>query len=138
MPALTLILHNIRSSHNVGSIFRTSECAGIKKIFLTGYTPAPSDNFDRKNKEISKTALGAEKIVAWEKHEDIFELIKKLRATSCQLLALEQDEKSVDYREVKFSDKNSEVALILGNEVGGIEAEILALCDQIIEIPMKR
>lgn len=61
-----LILHNIRSAHNVGAIFRTAECAGVAKVFLTGYTPTPTDRFGRAQKDIAKTALGAEKSVPWE------------------------------------------------------------------------
>src|SRR3989338_3362616 len=128
MLNIQLILHNLRSAHNVGAIFRTAEGAGVKKIYLTGYTPAPSDQFDRPNKAIAKTALGAEKSVAWEKREDIFKLLNELRATSppageadCQLLALEQSENSVDYKKIKLI---GDTALILGNEVGGIAPEI--------------
>ena len=137
MPALTLILHNVRSNHNVGSIFRTSECAGVKKIYLCGYTPAPSDKFDRENKEISKTALGAEKIVVWEKIENIKAQITKLKKEGFEIIALEQSEKSLDYKKFARENKSEKLVLVLGNEVGGIEAEILALCDQIIEIPMR-
>lgn len=118
----------------MGAIFRTAECAGLKKVFLTGYTPAPVDQFARQNKQISKTALGAEVSVEWEKRENIFEVIGELKKQKFKILALEQSEKSVDYRKVKLENN---AALILGNEVGGIEAEILQHCDQIIEIEMK-
>lgn len=131
---LELILHNIRSNHNVGSIFRTADGAGVTKLWLTGYTPAPLDQFKRVNNEIAKTALGAEQSVGWEKRENILELITELKKAGYQILALEQNEKSVDYREVKLSGKT---VLIVGNEVGGVEPEILNLCDQIIEIPMR-
>ncbi len=131
---LNLILHNIRSNHNVGSIFRTADGAGVSKIYLTGYTPAPLDQFKRVNAEIAKTALGAEQSVEWEKREDITELITELKKDSYQIWALEQNEKALDYREVKLSGKT---ALIVGNEVGGVEPEVLNLCDQIIEIPMR-
>lgn len=134
MVRLCLILHNIRSAHNVGAIFRTADAAGVRKLHLTGYTPAPRDKFQRINKEIAKTALGAEQTVAWEKVENVQDLMGKLRAEGWQLLALEQSEKSIDYRKVELKSK---ATLILGNEVGGIEPEILQQCDQIIEIPMK-
>lgn len=144
MLNITLILHNIRSSHNVGALFRTAECAGIKKIYLTGYTPAPSDEFARENKEISKTALGAEKIVEWEIHpakggegEDIFAQISKLKKLNYKIVALEQSKNSVDYKKFAREHKSGDIALILGNEVSGIEPEILQICDEIIEIPMK-
>ena len=107
-PALNLILHNIRSAHNVGAIFRTADGAGVDKIYLTGYTPAPVDQFKRPNGEIKKTALGAEETVAWEKQEDISELITELKKSGVQIWALEQ-----------------------------AEPEILNLCDQVIEIPMR-
>ena len=131
---VTLILHNLRSAHNVGAIFRTAEAAGVAKIYLTGYTPAPRDRFGRPSKEIAKTALGAEQILPWEKVEEIEKILNQLSASNCQIIALEQDKKSIDYREIKLSDKT---ALIVGNEVTGIEPEVLAKCDQIAEIPMK-
>ena len=117
MNRLELILHNIRSSHNVGSIFRTADGAGLQKIYLTGYTPAPLDQFKRVNKEIAKTALGAEKSVTWEKRENILDLITELKKAGYQIWALEQNKKSVDYRKVKLTGKT---ALIVGNEVEAV------------------
>lgn len=118
----------------MGSIFRTAECAGIKKIYLTGYTPAPRDKFQRESKEISKTALGAEKIIKWKKFDNLEILISELKKENFEIVALEQDNGAIDYKDVKLG---SNVALIFGNEVGGIESEIIQLCDQIIEIPMR-
>jgi len=128
-----LVLHNIRSSQNVGSLFRTADAAGIKKIFLTGYTPTPLDKFERPVKEIAKTALGAEKTISWEKIS-IEECIKKLKIDGVQLIAIEQSETSTSYRDVipKFP-----AAFLLGNEVTGIEQEIVNLCDVVAEIPMR-
>lgn len=135
MPSVfILILHNLRSAHNVGAVFRTAEAAGIKKIFLTGYTPAPLDRFGRPNKEITKTALGAEQTIVWKAREDIFALLDELAAAGFQILALEQAKDAVDYRQVSPAAKT---ALILGNEVSGIAPEILARCDQIIQILMR-
>jgi 23S rRNA (guanosine2251-2'-O)-methyltransferase len=134
MMKVYLILHNIRSVHNVGSIFRTAECAGVDKIFLTGYTPAPIDRFGRKRKDIAKVALGAEEIVKWEYKENINEIMKKLN--SIKIFALEQSGGSIDYKEINKRIKK-DFALIVGNEVGGIEKEILEMCDQVIEIPIK-
>ena len=131
---IALILDNIRSSHNVGSIFRTADGAGVFKIYLVGYTPAPVDQFGRANKDIAKTALGGEKSVEWEKADNILELIEKLKTDGLQIVALEQSPKSVDYRQVQISNK---VAIILGNEVGGIEQEVLGRCDIIAEIEMR-
>jgi len=129
-----LILHNIRSLHNVGSIFRTADGAGVEKIFLTGYTPAPVDIFGKYKHEIKKTALGAEKIIAWEKHKDIGILIKKIRKEKTQMIGVEQSEKSINYK--KFKPKYP-LTLIFGNEVRGLSRQILNKCDKIIEIPMK-
>jgi tRNA G18 (ribose-2'-O)-methylase SpoU len=118
----------------VGAIFRTADGAGVGKIYLTGYTPAPIDQFKRPNGEIKKTALGAEETVAWEKRENILELITKLKKSGLKIWALEQADKSVNYREAKLT---APTALIVGNETEGIEPEILNLCDQVIEIPMR-
>lgn len=118
----------------MGSIFRTADGAGVSKLWLVGYTPAPLDQFKRVNSEIAKTALGAEKTLRWERREDILDLITELKKEGYQIWALEQNEKSVDYRKVKLVGKT---VLILGNEVGGIEPEVLNQCDKIIEIPMR-
>jgi len=128
------ILHNIRSAYNVGSMFRTADGAGISKIYLTGHTPAPVDKFGRDRKDIAKVALGAEKTIPWEQEENIFELIKNLKQKAFELVVLEQAKNSSDYREF---NSEKETALIVGNEVKGIEKEILDKCDSIIEIPMK-
>jgi len=129
-----LILHNIRSTYNVGSIFRTGEAAGVSKIYLSGYTPAPEDKFKKENKMILKTALGAEKLIPWEKVSGTTKLLAKLKKERVEIVALEQSGKSIDYR--KFKPKNK-TALILGNEVRGISKSVLNKCDKIIEIPMK-
>ena len=131
---IVLILDNIRSAHNVGSIFRTADGAGVTKIFISGVTPAPSDRFGRPVKEIAKVALGAEKAVAWQKTENTTQIISKLKKEGYSVVALEQDERAVDYKNFKPSGK---IALIVGNEVGGISKDILKLCDHVIEIPMK-
>jgi tRNA G18 (ribose-2'-O)-methylase SpoU len=128
-----ILLPNIRSSHNVGSIFRTADAVGISKIFLVGYTPCPFDKFKRLNKEIAKTALGADKTVAWEHADDIFSLLEKLKKDGFQIVAIEQAENSIDYKKVELKDKN---AFIFGSEVGGLEKEILEKCDIVAEIPM--
>jgi len=133
-----LILHNIRSAYNVGSIFRTADGAGIKKIYLTGYSPVPADGSKiyetRAQKMLTKTALGAEKNISWEKIENLNDLIKKLKQDKFQIVALEQDNKSIGYK--KFKPKFP-LALIVGNEVKGIDKRILKKCDKIIEIPMR-
>lgn len=128
-----LILHDIRSNQNVGSLFRTADAAGISKIYLTGYTPTPLDKYERPVKQIAKTALGAEKTVLSEK-KDIQDCIEMLKKEGVQIIAIEQSEKSVPYRDVEVTFP---AAFILGNEVTGIEKEILDLCDVIAEIPMQ-
>jgi len=128
-----VILDNIRSIYNVGSIFRTSDALGIDKIFLCGVTPAPTDRFGRARKDLAKVALGAEKDIAWEHLDDTKEIIKKLKKEGFQIIAVEQDKKSVDFKKVK---PKYPVAIVMGNEVGGIDKKILTLCDVIAEIPM--
>ena len=85
-----LILHNIRSLYNVGSIFRTADAAGVKKIYLTGYTPAPVDRFGKIRPEIHKTALGAETTVEWQKYKNIGLLIANLKKQKIRITAVEQ------------------------------------------------
>ena len=129
-----LILHDIRSAHNVGSIFRTADAAGVEKIFLTGYTPAPVDRFCRARKDVAKSALGAEKTVPWESAEDYSGIIANTRIDGFEIIALEQAKNSVDYKKYK---PKKDFVLIVGNEVDGLPEDILKLCDKIIEIPMK-
>jgi tRNA G18 (ribose-2'-O)-methylase SpoU len=117
----------------VGSIFRTADAVGVSKIYLTGYTPAPTDKFGRANKDIAKTALGAEQTIPWEKAEEILTLIEKIKNESYQLIALEQSSSSIDYKKVELK---KDAAVIVGNEVLGIDPEILKRCDVIAEIPM--
>lgn len=142
---MIVILHNIRSSHNVGSIFRTADAIGVEKIYLCGITPAPIDRYGRPDEKIAKTALGAEKYVAWEKTSSIVRLIKKLKNPPAgggyKIFAIEQDKKAIDL--FKFSPHSrggaraSKIAILLGEETTGIPSKILKLCDKILEIPMK-
>ena len=129
-----LILHNIRSEHNVGSIFRTADAAGVSKIYLTGYTPAPIDRFGRKTTKISKVALGAEENVSWEKRESAPELIQGLTQNQVEIVCVEQDKRSINYK--KFTPPKDTV-YIFGDEVRGLPKDILDMADKIIEIPMK-
>lgn len=101
---------------------------GVEKIYLGGYSPTPD-----KDPKISKTALGAEKYVAWERYRQTWRCLKKLKARGVQIVALEQDRKAIDYR--KFEPRWP-MALVLGNEVGGLSKQILKYCDKIIAIPM--
>lgn len=129
-----LILYNIRSAYNVGAIFRTADAVGVSKIFLVGYTPTPLDKFERARKDVAKTALGAEKSIKWESVRSIKPLLNKLKKEKIKIIAIEQSEKSIDYKKIK--QKNG-VAFVVGNEVSGIDKNILRLCDEIVEIPMR-
>ena len=129
-----LVLHNIRSLHNVGAIFRTAEGLGVKKIYLTGYTPEPHDIFGKLRKDFTKTALGAEKYLEWEKVKNVFNLLRRLKKEKIQIIALEQSKSSVNIKKFKPRGK---FALILGNEVRGVPKSVLKKCDKIIEIPMR-
>lgn len=134
MKDVVLILDNIRSVHNVGSIFRTAETAGVSKVYCLGTTPTPLDRFSQKRKDFAKVALGAEDLVSWEYLETGEATIRKLKKDGFQILALEQDQNSINYKKIKLGKK---IALIVGNEVGGISKSLLKLVDQIAEIPMK-
>lgn len=141
-PQTVVILNNIRSNENVGSIFRTSDAAGVSKIILCGYTPAPLDRFGRENKALSKTALGAEKFVAWERVENLKEAIEGLENSfpNPLVIGVEQSKNSIDYRGLKNSklvSHTSNLALVFGNEVDGLSQEDLKLCNIIAEIPMR-
>lgn len=129
-----LILPNIRSAINVGAMFRTADAIGINKIYLTGYTPRPTDKFERIQSDIAKSALGAETWIPWKYEEDINKVLKKLKKDKFQIVAVEQDKNSIDYRKVKVGDK---VAIIMGEEVNGLDKKILKKCNVIAEIPMK-
>ncbi len=135
--SITILLHNIRSVFNVGSMFRTSDAAGIQKIYLTGYTPTPIDRFGREVKELSKVALGGQLSVEWEYIKSPLTLITKLKKQNpdMQIVGIEQDERSIDYKKVKLSSKKP-VLFLVGNEVDGISKALLNTCDIIAEIPM--
>lgn len=130
---LFVIVHNIRSLHNVGSILRTADAVGVNRVYLTGYTPSPRDEMGRARKEILKTALGAERSVSWEVVKNISKLIDRLQKNGVQIIALEQARGAVDYRTIRA---NSSTSLIIGNEVRGLSSAILKKADAIIKIPM--
>jgi tRNA G18 (ribose-2'-O)-methylase SpoU len=129
-----VILDNIRSIHNVGSIFRTADALGIDKIYLCGTTPTPVDRFGRNRKDLAKVALGAEKNIPYEYFENTTDAIKELKKEKFQIIAVEQDKNSVNYKDIKTK---GDIALVMGEEVHGISKDVLKLCDFIAEIPMK-
>jgi tRNA G18 (ribose-2'-O)-methylase SpoU len=131
--ATFVILHNIRSAHNVGSIFRTSDGAGVAKIYITGYTPAPIDRFGRENSEIAKTSLGATHTVPYEVVEDITSVIHGLKEAGVQIISVEQTDRAIPYTKL---GESGEAAFIFGNEITGVEKEVLEASDFHIQIPM--
>ncbi|MFA5937439.1 MAG: TrmH family RNA methyltransferase [Candidatus Paceibacterota bacterium] len=129
-----LIIHDIRSVTNVGAMFRTADAVGINKIYLTGFTPTPLDRFGNIRKDLTKSALGAEKFIPWEYKKNTQSLLNKLKREKYFIIGIEQDKKSVDYKKVKLQTKN---VFIVGAEVTGIPKNVLAKCDVIAEIPMR-
>ncbi|HEY1037625.1 MAG TPA: TrmH family RNA methyltransferase [Candidatus Paceibacterota bacterium] len=130
-----VVLPDIRSAHNVGSIFRTCDAAGIDKVYLAGYTPDPLDRFGRPVKEIAKTALGAEKTIPWEHEGDVLKLLAKLKKEGFVVVAIELTENSADYKTIAVAP-DAKVAFVFGNEVDGVSAEVLERCDVVAHIPM--
>jgi len=130
---VAVLLHNIRSAHNVGSIFRTADAAGVGRVYLSGYTPVPIDRFGRVQKEIAKTALGAQMFLSWEYYTSPTALVKKLKKTGWNIVGVEQDARAHDYRKYKISKPT---LFIFGNEVKGLSKSIRDVCDVLIEIPM--
>lgn len=138
MKTLTVILYNIRSTYNVGSILRTCDCLGVDSAIFTGYTPFLDKGLPHEQvkleKEIHKTALGAEKTVNWQRFSNITEAIEHLHKNKIKVFALEQGADSLNLAD--SPDMPDSVALILGEEVHGIPEEILTKCDGTLEIPM--
>lgn len=138
---IILIAHNVRSCHNVGSLLRTAEGLAVERLYLTGYTPYPLADSDTRlphlarklNKQISKSALGAEKMVAWEYQPDINPVMKQLAGEGFSVVALEQTPQSINLPDYSPPAK---LALILGREVEGLEPDVLSQVDRCICIPM--
>ena len=124
-----LILPDIRSCHNVGAMFRTADACGVDKLFLVGYTATPP------KPQIDKVALGAETWIPWEHKKDLKRLIASLKKKDFFIVGLEKNERSIDISELNLENQKN-VALIVGNEVDGVEADISALCDEVVHIPM--
>lgn len=134
MQSLQLLLLDIRSVHNVASIFRTADGAGVEKIILSGYSPTPTDRFGRARKDFHKVALGAENTVAWEEERSVEQAIERARAEGREILVLEQSERSIALAEARLTRP---ALLIVGNETEGVSEAVQALADTIIEIPMR-
>jgi 23S rRNA (guanosine2251-2'-O)-methyltransferase len=139
MPEIILIAHNIRSTHNVGALFRTAEGFGIKKIILSGYTPYPLLEHDTRlpheaaklHKQIHKTALGAETMVPFEYAPAA--PLYALQQSGYRIVGLEQSPRSISLSQYEPPKK---LALLLGEEVEGIPEPLLSECEDILEIPM--
>src|SRR3990167_295007 len=125
---MIVIAHNIRSLHNTGALFRSADAFAVEKLYLTGYTATPP------RKEIHKTALGSEHIVPWEYQADIFGLMKYLRENGRFLYGLETGDQTISIEDKQLCFP---LALILGNEVTGIEKEVQEQLDALVEIPMR-
>lgn len=135
-----VILDNIRSVHNVGSIFRTCDGAGVEKIFLCGVTPAPIDRFGRVRKDFAKVSLGAQHSVSWEHVASTREAIERLKKEGVHAIAVEQDARATPFLTFfKNSDisRMNRTAFVFGEETEGLSKEILDTCDGVIEIPMR-
>ncbi len=125
---IIIVLDDIRSLNNIGSVFRTADAFLIEKIYLCGITATPP------NKEIHKTALGATETVSWEYAENVLEVIKNLKKNSVSVFAVEQVENAIFLNDFNV-EANKKYALVFGNEVFGVNQEAIKLCDGTIEIP---
>ena len=139
MPEIIVIANNIRSTHNIGAIFRTCEGFGVSKIIISGYSPYPKLPNDTRlphieaklTAQIHKSALGAESMVPFEYHETLD--LKHFKDQGYTIVGLEQDKRSVMLQNYKVPQK---IVLLLGEEVKGINNDLRDLCDDLIEIPM--
>jgi len=141
MRQIVVIAHNIRSTHNVGSLLRTADGLGVNHVYLTGYTPYPIQKNDKRlphlsskiAKDIKKTALGAEESQSWSYNEDIGPILSKLKDENFKIVALEQTKNAVALDKFSFPEK---VAILLGSEVEGIDKDLLKKIPDHIVIPM--
>lgn len=125
---IALVLDNVRSMHNVGSVFRTADSFGLEQIFLCGFTPKPP------HREIHKTALGATDTVQWHYNDNIVDALLGLKEQGYKIIAAEQTHNSISLEKID-SSSTQKIAVIFGNEVEGVSDEALALCDDVLEIP---
>ncbi len=128
MGCVKVLLHNIRSLHNVGSVFRSGEAFGISEILISGYTPRPP------RPEITKTAIGAEEFVKWSAVDDIVSAIQKLKGDGYSVIGLEQTSESVFLPDFEVKE-HANICIIMGNEVTGIDDELMPLVDAFVSIP---
>jgi tRNA G18 (ribose-2'-O)-methylase SpoU len=141
MREIVLIIHNVRSAHNVGSLLRTADGLGIKLVLISGYSPYPAAKNDSRlphiaqkaNRAIAKTSLGAETSVPWKHIDDLMVMRNDLSARGYLIAALEQTGQSIDLSDFKPPSK---IALIVGNEIDGIDRQTLDMVETCIQIPM--
>jgi 23S rRNA (guanosine2251-2'-O)-methyltransferase len=142
MQEVVLIVHNVRSTHNVGSLLRSADGFGVSHVYFTGYTPYPKKYNDERlphiadklQRQINKTALGADQNVPWSQSEEITRVIKNLKTKGFIIAALEQTKTAKDLSSFKPTGK---IALIVGNEVDGVDAQTLGQADIHLQIPMR-
>lgn len=127
---VVIVLDNIRSGHNVGSVFRTADAFRVEKIFLCGHSCTPP------HPEIYKTALGAEDTIPFEKTHSVVSCIENLRSEGYKIIGIEQTDSSIVLNDLTI-EKNNHYAIVLGNEVDGVQHEALSICDHIVEIPQE-
>jgi len=125
---ISIILDNIRSLNNIGSIFRSADAFLVDKIYLCGITARPP------NKDIHKTALGSTDSVNWEYHNNILDLMDSLKKTGLKIISIEQAENATTLNNFKF-EKNANYAFVFGNEINGVSQEVINASDEVIEIP---
>jgi len=129
-----ILLDNIRSAHNVGSILRSADAAGVSRVYLEGVTPDPIDRFGRARKDIAKVSLGAENSVSWEHVEQIEDLVTNLKEEGFEIVSVEQTDNAINYGEFR---PKGDVLYVFGSETNGISTPLLKLSDKTIFIPMK-
>ena len=130
---IEVALEDVRSAHNVGSVFRTADGVGVSHLHLIGTTSTPIDRFGRARADIAKVALGAEGTVPWTYHEDVAAFLAAVRAAQKTLIAVEQDSRAEDYRRFVLS---GDAVFVFGNEVEGVSRELRNAANHIIAIPM--
>lgn len=141
MREIVIIAHDIRSTHNIGSLLRTAEGLGVQHVYISGHSPYPTEEDDSRlphihqklSRQIHKTALGAESSQAWSHADDINELVVDLKSRGFRVVGLEQDPKAIKLPDYKPPQK---VAVLLGREVEGLEDSLITMCDELVEIPM--
>lgn len=134
---MIIVLDNIRSLFNVGTVFRTADAVGAEKIYLCGITPEPIDRFGRIRPQLAKVSLGAEKTMPWEYSLSCIKVLNDLKKKGYKIFAVEQDKKSIPYFRLKLKKSDLEkVVLVFGNEVDGVSRNVLKKSDKILEIPM--